>query len=74
LFAARWIASLALAMTVPERSGCLTIESEDSGDTRRGVSTVVIIRESGRSSIPEAAVIESRRRGILDAALFRIMR
>jgi hypothetical protein len=44
-FAARWIASLALAMTVPEVNGCLTIESEEA----RGAyaSTVVITRACG---------------------------
>ncbi len=31
-----------------------------------GVYSVVIVREGGRSSIPEAAVIEPRSRGVLD--------
>jgi hypothetical protein len=36
-------------------------------------STVVIARESGRSSIPEKLVIESRGRSILDTPLSRGM-
>src|SRR5258708_1855106 len=35
--------------------------------------TAVIVRESGRSSIPEAIVIESRSRGVVDRPLSRAM-
>jgi len=33
----------------------------------------VIVRESGRSSIPEKVVIESKSRGVLDHPLSRVM-
>jgi hypothetical protein len=48
LFAARWIASLALAMTTFELNGCLTIESDEQ--RRHAAHTpaaAVITRESG---------------------------
>src|ERR1700737_804896 len=42
---------------------------QTSGASRREIAdtySVVIVRESGRSSIPEASVIESKSRGVLD--------
>jgi hypothetical protein len=35
--------------------------------------SAVIVREGGRSSIPEASVMKSIRRGVLDAPLSRSM-
>ena len=43
-----------------------------SGETRREIAksySVVIVREGGRSSIPETAVFESISRGVLDPRL-----
>ena len=45
---------------------------QTSGAMRREIAksySVVVIREGGRSSIPETAVIESISRGVLDARL-----
>src|SRR6266404_202618 len=41
--------------------------AEACREYERATLTIVIVRESGRSSIPETAVMESRSRGVLDA-------
>jgi hypothetical protein len=49
---------------------------QTSGDQRREkakVYSAVIVREGGRSSIPETAVIESISRGVLDHPPARVM-
>ena len=49
---------------------------QTSGEIRREIAasySTVIARESGRSSIPETAVIEPISRGVLDTPLSRCM-
>jgi hypothetical protein len=45
------------------------MKRQTSGAMRREIATsrsIVIVREGGRSSIPEVVVIEPRSRGVLD--------
>jgi hypothetical protein len=51
--------SLSLGEKVQQTSGAMRRENEDA-------HSVVIVREGGRSSIPETAVIELKSRGVLD--------
>src|SRR6478736_4152181 len=64
--------SARLSLRPLSERGTMRLQNSDRKHVAR-LPTAVIASEGGRSSIPEAAVLESKGRGVLDHPLSRVM-